>query len=180
VSSTRLLVLAHPALWPRAGALAAPLLAACVRDTVAAAGSGGRDVVVLDRAPGEDETVVEVVAGALAGSAGPAVILGPTTPQLTPALVREAVEAVEDPWHEAVVGLTDEEGFWGLGLARWDPMALAGLPLGADQAGRYLLDRLHGLGLMVGLLPRLLEVRDLATARTLAPDLPGSSLEGAV
>ncbi len=189
VADASVLVVVDPRAWPAAAGLPADVLTACVSDTLAAVTASGRTAALLGTAPGRDpgdghgprvdlegDGPDEHLAAAMTRLGGPVAVVGPTTPQLSAALVDDLVATVEDPWHEAVVGLTAADGFWALGLSSPDPMALLGLPLAGEAAGRHLLDRLHGLGLRVGLLPRLVEADDADAARTVSEEMPGSAL----
>ena len=51
-------------------------------------------------------------------------------------------------------------------------MALLGLPVHGPGSGTHLLDRIHGLGLALGLADRLLAVERFDDAVTIAAEIP--------
>lgn len=155
------------------------LAQAALADTEAAARACGSSVTVLldgtsplttelpvVRSPldGEDQRLASV----LVGDDGPVLIVRSRTPQVTPELLTDLLATLDGPYGDAVVGLTVDESWWALGLARPDPTVLVGVPARGETSGRHLLDRLHGLGLAVGLAERLLaaethdDVREVA------------------
>ncbi|MEM8902099.1 MAG: DUF2064 domain-containing protein [Actinomycetota bacterium] len=137
--------------------------------------TGGLEVLRPD-ADEEDERV----GAAVAACDGPLVIVRPWTPQMGRGLITDALEALDGPYGDAVVGLTVDGSWWLLGLAEPDPMAVLGLPLRGAGAGAHLLDRIHGLGLALGLTDRLLAVERLDDAIAVAAELPGSDFAAVV
>ncbi|WP_329478525.1 DUF2064 domain-containing protein [Kribbella sp. NBC_01484] len=85
----------------------------------------------------------------------PMLLVGMDTPQLTPGLL-----GFRWSGHDAVLGLTDDGGYWCLGLRVPDRRALIGVPMSTDHTGIDQLRRLRMLGLRVLLLPTL---RDMDT-----------------
>jgi len=150
---------------------AAALARACLSDTLAAVQdtSVRRSVVALDGDPGPwlpagfvvvpqrgdglDERIAAAFEDAYAGE--PMMLIGMDTPQVTP-------ELLEIDWaeHDAVLGLTEDGGYWCLGLRKPDRRALVGVPMSTDHTGADQLYRLEQLGYRVLLLPTL---RDLDT-----------------
>lgn len=101
---------------------------------------------------------------------GPTFLVGMDTPQVTPALLREAVAALED--HDAALGLTDDGGFWGVGFAVPVPGAFAGVPMSLGTTGAMQRERLDALGLRVAELPMLDDIDDIRDARSVAEANP--------
>lgn len=145
------------------------LVQAIIDDTVAAARSVTDEVVVVldpdsplstpegarDVRPETDDEDERLAAG-LVDLDGPVLILRNRTPQVTGPVVRDLLDSLQGPFGDAVCGLTVDEAWWAVGLARPDPAALLGIPTRGTGSGRHLLDRLHGLGLALGLADRLL------------------------
>lgn len=163
---------------------AAALAAAALADTLAAvAGTPARRrVLVLDGSAGEwvpdGFTVVPQCAGGLDvrlaaafdACAGPALLIGMDTPQVTPALLRPGTDfGAYDAWF----GPAADGGFWALGLAAPDPALLLGVPMSVAHTGAVLEARLRAAGLRTGRLPRLRDVdtaADAAAVAALCPD----------
>ena len=117
---------------------AAGLAEASLADTLhaVAATPATRRVLVLDGAPGPwlppgFDVVAQCAGGlderlaeAFAGCAGPALLIGMDTPQVTPELL--TVDFADcDAWF----GPAQDGGFWALGLACPDPALLRGVPM---------------------------------------------------
>ena len=73
---------------------------------------------------------------------------------------------------DAVLGLTDDGGYWLIGLRRFVPGCVAGVPMSTDHTGADQLARLRSLGLRVRLLPRLRDVDTPADAAAVATAAP--------
>ncbi|MFE3287906.1 DUF2064 domain-containing protein, partial [Streptomyces sp. NPDC059233] len=119
---------------------AAVLAEAALADTLAAVAAtpAERHVLVLDGAPGpwlppgfdvvpqRGGGLDERLAAAFAGCAGPALLIGMDTPQVTPELLAPALAFdAYDAWF----GPAADGGFWALGLAAPDPALLLGVPM---------------------------------------------------
>ncbi|GHE39637.1 TIGR04282 family arsenosugar biosynthesis glycosyltransferase [Streptomyces capitiformicae] len=160
---------------------AAELAEAALQDTLwaVAAASARTRVLVLDGEPGSwlppgfdvvaqgpgglDERLAE----AFARCAGPALLIGMDTPQVTPALLD-----VDFADCDAYFGPAEDGGFWALGLAEPDPALLRGVPMSTPSTGAVQRERLVAAGLRVRDLPRLRDVDTAADAdavATLAP-----------
>jgi uncharacterized protein len=103
--------------------------------------------------------------------AQPALLVGMDTPQLTPALLQQAVDRLAE--HEAVLGLAEDGGWWALGLQRPDGSLLREVPTSRDDTGALQLAALRTAGLAPHLLPPLRDVDTAEDARAvaaLAPD----------
>ncbi|MES4881024.1 DUF2064 domain-containing protein [Streptomyces sp. NBC_01723] len=162
---------------------AAALAEASLADTLraVAATPARRRVLVLAGAPGPwlppGFDVVPQCAGGLdarladafAGCAGPALLIGMDTPQVTPELLD-----VDFAGCDAYFGPAEDGGFWALGLARPDPALLRGVPMSTPVTGAAQRERLLAAGLRVRDLPPLRDVDTAADARAVAALAPHS------
>ncbi|GAA2580721.1 DUF2064 domain-containing protein [Streptomyces lienomycini] len=166
---------------PFTPAEAAALAEAALADTLTAVAAtpARRRVLVLDGAPGPwlppGFDVVPQCSGGLdarladafAGCAGPALLIGMDTPQVTPALLDVDFHDVD-----AYFGPAEDGGFWALGLARPDPVLLRGVPMSTPVTGAVQRERLLTAGLRVRDLPPLRDVDTAADARAVAALAP--------
>lgn len=168
---------------PCTPAQAAEIAEAALADTleaVAACGAGRR-IVALGGAAGPwlppgFEVIPQVdgafdlrLAAAWAAAGGAGVQIGMDTPQVTPALLDGALEALDRT--DAALGLAADGGWWAIGLRRPDARVFAGIPMSTAQTGARQRARLRLLGLSVSDLPALV---DLDTAA----DLPAVTASG--
>lgn len=149
---------------------AASLAEAALVDTLlaVAATPARRRVLVLEGAPGPwlppgidvvpqcGGGLDERLAAAFADCAGPALLIGMDTPQVTPELL-----TVDFAGCDAYFGPAEDGGFWALGLAVPDPDLVRGVPMSSAATGAAQRERLTAAGLRVRDLPRL---RDVDTA----------------
>ena len=166
---------------------AAGLAAAALADTLGAvqAADVGRRVVALDGNAGSWLPAgVEVIAQsgggldrrlaaafaqvfATARAPGRVLLVGMDTPQLTPELLTRDWEGAD-----AALGLSEDGGFWAVGLSRPVPGVFEGVPMSTEFTGAAQLARLRGLGLRVHLLPPLRDVDTPEDARAVAALAP--------
>ncbi|MFJ2817170.1 DUF2064 domain-containing protein [Streptomyces sp. NPDC087294] len=160
---------------------AASLAEAALADTLraVAAAPAARRVLVLDGAPGPwlppgfdvvrqgTGGLDERLAAAFAGCAGPALLIGMDTPQVTPELL-----TVDFAECDAYLGPAEDGGFWALGLADPDPTLLRGVPMSTPVTGAVQRERLVRAGLRVRDLPRLRDVDTAADALAVAALVP--------
>ncbi len=103
-----------------------------------------------------------------AGPRGAALLIGMDTPQVTPELLHADWGGVD-----AVLGLSDDGGFWAIGLRRDHPAGIFdGVPMSTERTGAAQLARLVDLGLSVTLLPPLLDVDTAVAAEQIAYEHP--------
>lgn len=163
----------------------ATLAAASLADTLTAVRACGspRRVLVFDGDPTGWEDGLEVVrqrpgdlaqrlAAAFADAAPEpgrrTLLIGMDTPQVTP-------ELLDASWGsaDAVLGLSEDGGFWAIGLRDVDPAAVfADIEMSTDRTGAAQLGRLIDLGLAVALLPPLRDVDEPADADCVAAGWP--------
>lgn len=160
---------------------AAELAEAALADTLlaVAAAPADRRVLVLDGAPGPwlppgfdvvrqcPGGLDQRLAAAFAGCAGPALLIGMDTPQVTPELL-----SVDFATCDAWLGPAEDGGFWALGLAEPDPALLRGVPMSTPVTGAVQRDRLVAAGLRVRDLPLLRDVDTAADAHAVAARAP--------
>ncbi|MEX2970665.1 DUF2064 domain-containing protein [Streptomyces sp. C184] len=165
---------------------AAWLAEAALYDTLQAvrAMPARRRVVVLDGRPGNwlpagfdvrpqsPGGLDERLAAAFAGSAGPTLLIGMDTPQVTPQLLAPALDFGAWDDCDAWFGAADDGGFWALGLATPDPRLLRGVPMSTDRTGAAQRARLAAAGLRVRELPPLRDVDTAADAEQVAAAAP--------
>jgi len=180
----------HSAFAPRDAAL---LARASLEDTISAISStsAAHRVVALDGDPGPwlppGFDVVAQPSGDLGVRLGaafravldrpghsPALLVGMDTPQLG-----RHLGAADFAGADAVLGLTDDGGYWAIGLRNADDRVFDGVPMSTDRTGAAQLRRLRDLGLRVRLLPRLRDVDVPADARAVALDAPGTRFAAA-
>lgn len=169
-------------------AQAAELASAAIADTVAvmAATDAEHRLVALDGRPGpwlpEGFDVVGQPSGDLGARlaaaldagldrGGPVLLVGMDTPQLSLDVAFQGADAV--------LGPTDDGGFWAIGLRDRCPGAFDGVPMSTDRTGAAQLARLRGLGLTVRVLPRLRDVDEPDDARAVALAHPGTRFAAA-
>lgn len=132
--------------------------------------------VVPQRGGGLDERLAHAFEDAYAGR--PLVLIGMDTPQVTPALLERAGEALEEDG--AVFGPAEDGGFWLLGLRRPDAALLRGVPMSSPRTGQAALERLDAAGLTVATLPALRDVDTAADADEVAALAPHGAFARAV
>ncbi|MCX4578581.1 glycosyltransferase [Streptomyces sp. NBC_01571] len=161
---------------------AATLAEAALMDTLlaVAATPARRRVLVLDGVPGPwlppgidvvpqcAGDLDERLAAAFADCAGPALLIGMDTPQVTPELL-----TVDFADCDAYFGPAEDGGFWALGLAVPDPDLVRGVPMSTATTGAAQRERLTAAGLRVRDLPRLRDVDTAYDAGLVAAAAPG-------
>ena len=173
---------------------AAALAEAALRDTLVAAAAtpAARRVLLLEGAPGswapEGFEVVPQRGSELGErlTAGfddigvPALIVAADVPQVTPALLQEGLEALLVPDTEAVLGPTEDGGYWAIGLRRSHSGVFDGVPMSTSGTLDAQRDRLTELGLARRELPCLRDVDSMADALAVAWASPATRFAGAV
>lgn len=167
---------------------AAELAEASLRTTLEAVGATGRPALVaLDGRPGpwlpEGFDVVvqrgnghdERIAHAIADAGAPAFLIGMDSPQVTPELLEHALDRLTQRDTDAVLGLAEDGGWWGMGTSVADPAIVIGVPMSRADTGQLQLRRLRSLGLRTRLLPTLRDVDLIDDARAVARLIPGST-----
>jgi rSAM/selenodomain-associated transferase 1 len=170
-----------PPCTPAEAAAIAEAALADTLDAVAACGAGRR-IVALDGAPGPwlppgFEVIPQVdgafdhrLAAAWSAAGGAGVQIGMDTPQVTPALLDDALATLDAT--DAALGFAVDGGWWAIGLRRPDARVFAGIPMSTAQTGSAQRARLRLLGLSVTMLPALVDLDTVA-------DLPAVTGSGA-
>jgi glycosyltransferase A (GT-A) superfamily protein (DUF2064 family) len=170
------------------------LAEAALRDTleVIASTPATARVIALDGAAGPwipDGFVIvpqlgrgldERLANAFAAVTGPALLIGMDTPQVTPQLLTNAIDALHEPGIGAVLGLALDGGWWTIGLQNADPRVFVGVPMSTARTGAKQQTRLKELGLRTTLQPALRDVDSFADAQAVAAMTPGTRFASAV
>jgi rSAM/selenodomain-associated transferase 1 len=165
---------------------AATLAEAALADTLQAVAwtPATRRVVVLDGAPGpwlpeglqviaqRGADLAARLAGAVDDVGEALLVLGMDTPQVTRALLCEALERLAAPRTDAVLGPTVDGGYWAIGLAAPDRSVFDGVPMSSATTGAAQRARLDELGLRTAQLATLRDVdtfEDAVAVAGLAP-----------
>jgi len=120
--------------------------------------------VVAQRGDGLDERLSYAFEEALSHPGhGPTLLVGMDTPQLRPADLNLDWDGAD-----AVLGLCPDGGYWALGLRRFHPEVVGGVPMSTPRTGRCQLERLQSLGFRVRLLRTLRDVDTPADATAVA------------
>jgi uncharacterized protein len=165
---------------------AAALARAALADTLEAlrATPAARHVLVLDGEAGDwlppgfevlpqrGRGLDERLAHAFDDVAGPALLVGMDTPQVTPGDLREGLARLAEPGTDAVLGPAPDGGYWAIGLREPDPRLFLGVPMSSARTCRAQRARLSSLGLRVGDLRALRDVDRIADAHAVAALAP--------
>jgi rSAM/selenodomain-associated transferase 1 len=166
---------------------AALLARAALEDTLAAAlgaSRATRRVLALDGTPGEwlpdgfeviaqrGDGLADRLAAAFADVSEPAFLVGMDTPQLTPALLDDGLDAVASG--DSAFGASPDGGYWGIGLHTPDPAVFAGVPMSSKRTGAIQRAQMSLLGLHPRILPPLLDVDTLDDALAVAAGARGT------
>jgi glycosyltransferase A (GT-A) superfamily protein (DUF2064 family) len=162
------------------------LAAAAITDTCAAVrdSAAGRRILAWEGDPPDwagDWEVVEQPSGTLnerllfalssalaEPTAGPALLIGMDTPQVAGSLLDTDWEGAD-----AVLGLSDDGGFWAIGLRRGFPSGVfEGVPMSTARTGAAQLARMLDYNLSVRLLPPLRDIDEAEDAEEIAYRFP--------
>jgi rSAM/selenodomain-associated transferase 1 len=160
-------------------------------DAVAATAAGRRVLIFEGDARPYNQLGFEVIAQRGTGLAerlasafedvgGPALLVGMDTPQLTPALLREGIDALGTPGVDAVLGPSLDGGYWSIGFRAPVPGAFAGVPMSSHSTGIRQRTRLRALGLRVHEQTELRDVDTIEDALAVAAECPGSRFAAAL
>jgi hypothetical protein len=163
-----------------ADTLAAVASTSVTRRILALAGTPGRWLppgfdVIAQQGGGLDERLAWALADARATCTAPLAFIGMDTPQVTPALLAQAVEPLVAGTTDATFGMAEDGGFWLLGLRKIDPALVLGVPMSQPDTGSRQLARLERAGLRVRRLPELIDADTVAEAEHIAAATPGSA-----
>lgn len=163
---------------------AAQVAAACIDDTIAAMAlvPASRRILFFEgrRVPSSaaDLEVVRQPEGALDERlawifdycAGPVLLVGMDTPQLTAAHLAPVLSdgGEVDAWY----GPAADGGFWALGMREPRGDLIRGVPMSREDTGAIQLDRLVSAGMRVTRLAQLTDVDTIADAQVVAAEAP--------
>lgn len=173
---------------PCTPAQAAGLAGAALEDTLeaVAATRAARHICVLEGPAGPwlppgFEVVAQVeggldrrLAAAFDAAAGPALLVGMDTPQVSMRDLEAAQAALAAPGCDAVFGPAIDGGYWAVGLRRPDPRVFEGVPMSTPWTLAAQRERLRMLGLKWGELATMRDVDTIEDARIVAGQDPGS------
>jgi rSAM/selenodomain-associated transferase 1 len=165
---------------------AAELAEAALLDTLAAvAGTrAARRVLVFEGDPGpwqpdgfdafvqRGDGLGERLEAAFDDIAGPALLVGMDTPQLTSDHLEAALTQLRRPGVDAVIAPTFDGGYWCVGFTAVVPGAFDGVPMSTEQTYSRQLERFDELGLSVQVAAPLRDVDTMADARLVADEAP--------
>jgi rSAM/selenodomain-associated transferase 1 len=171
---------------PLEPAQAATLAEAALADTLQAVAwtPAVRRIVVLDGEPGawlpdgfeviqqRGESLADRLANAVTDIGEALLFVGMDTPQITRALLHDTLDRLAAPGTDAVLGPTDDGGYWTIGLAAPDPRAFDGVPMSTAQTADGQRARLHELGLRTTELQTLRDVDTFDDAIAVATAAP--------
>jgi uncharacterized protein len=172
---------------PCTPAEAARLARSALEDTLAAMAAApveGRRVVILDGKPGSwlppgfevvpqrNGDLGDRLSAACSAMGGPVLLIAMDTPQVTPELLAETARTLDPPGTDALLGPTDDGGYWVIGLRRPDPRVFEGVPMSSPGTADAQRARLRDLGLTTVLVPRLRDVDDFEDALAVAQAAP--------
>jgi hypothetical protein len=181
-----------PPCTPTEAALVARAALEDTLEVVARTPGVARRIVALDGEPGPwlpdgfevvpqpDGGLAPRLAGTFARVHAPALLIAMDTPQVTTELLGGAVRTLARPGVDAVLGLSEDGGYWAIGLAHADGEVFDDVPMSSPRTGPAQLARLRDLGLRVELLPRLRDVDDFEDALAIAEGVPGSRFASTV
>jgi rSAM/selenodomain-associated transferase 1 len=165
---------------------AAALAEAALVDTLAAVAEtpcAGRTLVLegprgdwlpdgFEVVPQRGRGLGERLAAAFSHRDEPTLLIGMDTPQVGPELLGEALERLERPGADAVLGPAEDGGYWAIGMRAPQPAAFDDVPMSSPRTGACQRERLRRLGLTVRDLPTLRDVDDIDDARNVAAERP--------
>ncbi len=173
---------------PLEHAQAAALAEAALADTLTAVSwtPAARRVLVLDGVPGawlppgfeviaqRGNGLAERLSNATRDVGEALLFVGMDTPQLTRALLCDALARLASPDTGAVIGPTTDGGYWTIGLRDPDPAVFDDVPMSTDGTAGAQRARLRRLGLRVAELETLRDVDTYEDAEAVAAIAPWS------
>lgn len=106
--------------------------------------------------------------------AQPALLIGMDTPQVTPAQLGDALDALADARVDSILGPTADGGYWCVGFRKPVAGAFMGVPMSASDTYAHQRRRLTELGIRIGLQPPLRDVDTIDDAEAVAADAPNT------
>jgi glycosyltransferase A (GT-A) superfamily protein (DUF2064 family) len=100
----------------------------------------------------------------------PALIVAMDTPQVCVEQLHRGAQLLAE--HDAVIGLTDDGGYWLIGLRQPNRAVFLDVPMSVEVTGQMQIERLRSLGLSVGFLDQLTDMDTIADVETVAVQFP--------
>jgi rSAM/selenodomain-associated transferase 1 len=122
----------------------------------------------------------ERLANALADAGGSCLLIGMDTPQVMPELLSHALSTLASPATGAVLGLSEDGGWWALGVRQWHADLFRNVPMSSSFTGTAQIAQLAALGLSVAMLPVLRDIDHWNDVVSVASRIPDSNLARAV
>jgi rSAM/selenodomain-associated transferase 1 len=119
-----------------------------------------------------DERLAQAFDAAWAENPVPMLLIGMDTPQVTEVLLEKAVATLLSPGVDAVLGLAEDGGWWGLGLRRPQPHLIRGVVTSRDDTGQVQRERLLSASLELVDLPVLRDVDTVEDLLIVAASCP--------
>jgi uncharacterized protein len=130
--------------------------------------------------PQRGEGLAERLAAAFEDLDEPALLVGMDTPQLTPRLLRDGLDALTRPEVDAVLGPADDGGYWSVGLKSARREVFSGVPMSVASTCAVQRRRIGELGLRLHEQRQLRDVDTFEDARAVARQAPRSRFAAAV
>ena len=151
-------------------------------------------ILVLDGRPGPwlgDHSDIDVVpqgrggladriGDAFTAQSGTTLLIGMDTPHVSTAALNDVIATLRAPDVDAVLGPTDDGGWWVIGLNNPSLPAFVGVPMSTPETGTAQAARLRELGLRVATVATERDVDTFDDARIVARRLPDSEFARAV
>jgi rSAM/selenodomain-associated transferase 1 len=130
--------------------------------------------------PQVGDGLAERLANAFGVARGLTFLVGMDTPQLDAALVTTALDMLDLPDTDAVLGPALDGGWWGIGLRRPDSSVFDGVEMSTDTTHAQQQTRLDALGLRTRALAPLRDVDEFQDALEVAAAAPSTRFARAV
>jgi rSAM/selenodomain-associated transferase 1 len=124
---------------------------------------------VAQRGGGLDERLADAFDDVMTDGL-PALLVAMDTPQLSVEQLRLGAELLMQ--HDAVIGLTDDGGYWIIGLRSPNRSVFVDVPMSVETTGQLQVERLHSLGLSVGFLEQLTDIDTIGDVEQVASRFP--------
>ncbi|MEO7805010.1 MAG: TIGR04282 family arsenosugar biosynthesis glycosyltransferase [Actinomycetota bacterium] len=120
------------------------------------------------------KTLSDRLTNAFVDARCPAFLIGMDTPQIDIPLLNHSISRLQLNNVDAVLGLSPDGGWWGIGLKHFVPSVFQGIPTSTDATGVSQLLKLKDLGYRTELLPELQDIDVIDDAVEVAGLIPNS------
>jgi uncharacterized protein len=125
--------------------------------------------VVAQRTGGLDVRLADAFDDVLCNDE-PGVLVAMDTPQATTAQIENALQFLAS--HDAVIGLTEDGGYWLVGLKMPNRSVFEGVPMSTDRTGAAQLARIESLGLSCAIVEPLRDLDSVSDVEAVAAQFP--------